>query len=67
MELKQTWITSKRNSNALNVCRVYGFKQSELPLGEYGLTPHYAISEYCGVDFGYENMIINALKRYCEK
>ena len=56
-----------RNSNGLNVCRVCGAKQLELPQGEDGLTPSYEICDCCGVEFGYEDMNINALKRYREK
>lgn len=50
------------NSNELNVCRVCGAKQLEPPWGNDGLTPSYEICDCCGVEFGYEDMNLNALK-----
>jgi len=67
MDLKQIWIILMHNSDEFNVCRVCGAKQPEPPWGDDGLTPSYEICDCCGVEFGYEDMNINALKRYREK
>ncbi len=51
-------------NNELYMCRVCGAEQLDLPWGEDGETPTYNICACCGVEFGYEDYTLIALKNY---
>ena len=48
-------------------CRICGLIQSDLPWGEDGKTPSFDICSCCGVEFGYQDATIYAIKRYRQK
>ena len=48
-------------------CRVCGFEQEDLPWGEDGNTPSFAICDCCGVEFGYEDTLLESVHTYREK
>ena len=45
-------------------CRVCGLYSEELPWGEDGKTPSYDFCYCCGVEFGYEDYIVETVKCY---
>lgn len=49
------------------VCRVCGAEQLDPPWGEDGQIPSYDICDCCGVEFGYEDMNLESIKRYRQK
>jgi hypothetical protein len=49
----------------LNVCRVCGLLQ-EFPWGETGQDPSHDICACCGVEFGYEDCLLIAIRSYRE-
>ncbi len=55
--------------NNLNVlaCRVCGNIQDDPPWGEDGKNPTYDICDCCGVEFGYGDCNIDAIKSFREK
>ena len=55
--------------NKLNklACRVCGKIQNDLPWGEDGHCPTYDICDCCGVEFGYQDCILTAIRSYREK
>lgn len=51
----------------IQYCRVCGLKYEEPPWGIDGKAPSFEICECCGVEFGYEDGTVTAVKRYREK
>ncbi len=48
-------------------CRVCGLRQPEPPWGESGGAPTYDICDCCGVEFGYEDMTAESVRRFRER
>jgi hypothetical protein len=48
-------------------CRICGLKYEEPPWGVDGKTPSFEICECCGVEFGYEDITVTAVKKYRKK
>lgn len=50
------------------VCRVCGYYDPDyleyFPWGENGCVPSYDICECCGVEFGYEDWILESIRHY---
>ncbi|MCH9634062.1 MAG: hypothetical protein S4CHLAM7_08000 [Chlamydiae bacterium] len=56
------------NSKTKNIfCRICGRLQSDPPWGEDGKTPSYDICDCCGVEFGYQDCIIEGIRKYRKK
>ena len=51
------------SSEAL-ACRVCGLRQAEPPWGSDGQAPSHEICDCCGVEFGYEDMRGESVRRY---
>ena len=66
MDTNRTWTTLMHN-NEFYVCRVCGAEQLDPPWGEDGQIPSYDICDCCGVEFGYEDMNLESIKRYRQK
>ena len=47
-------------------CRICGALQDEAPWGDDGVTPSFNICDCCGVEFGYEDCTLSAVKKYRE-
>lgn len=45
-------------------CRVCGLEQVDPPWGEDEKNPSFEICECCGVEFGYEDSLIQGVKKY---
>jgi hypothetical protein len=45
-------------------CRVCGLIQDDPPWGNDNNTPSFNICSCCGVEFGYEDATLNAIKNY---
>ncbi|WP_243464972.1 hypothetical protein [Photorhabdus temperata] len=67
MDIKQIWIILMRKNNRLYICRVCGAEQLDPPWGEDGNSPTFEICDCCGVEFGYEDATLAALKNYRSK
>lgn len=50
-------------NSELNACRVCGLEQN-FPWGESGQDPTHDICECCGVEFGYEDFTLKAVRNY---
>ena len=48
-------------------CRICGFLQLFPPWGDDGKTPLFEICDCCGVEFGYEDATIQAIKQYRDR
>ncbi|HFT8656195.1 MAG: hypothetical protein E7D37_04275 [Enterobacter cloacae] len=55
------------HNNEFYVCRVCGAEQLDPPWGEDSQIPNYDICDCCGVEFGYEDMNLESIKRYRQK
>lgn len=49
------------------LCKVCGLKQASLPWGADNKTPSFEICACCGVEFGYEDSTLIAIKKYREE
>lgn len=49
------------------LCRVCGLEQSEPPWGEDGRSPTYGFCPCCGVEFGYGDASLVAIRTHREK
>jgi hypothetical protein len=47
-----------------NFCTICGLDQGEPPWGENGQTPSFVICECCGVEFGYEDCLLEGIRKY---
>jgi hypothetical protein len=50
--------------NELAVCRICGLIQPDAPWGETGKDPSHDICPCCGVEFGYEDCLLSAIRKY---
>jgi hypothetical protein len=55
------------NNREIYTCRVCGLQQDDPPWGEDGNTPSFNICDCCGIEFGYEDATIVAIKKMREK
>lgn len=55
------------SEKVLSTCRVCGLVQPFFPWGEDGRTPTHDICSCCGVEFGYEDATLIAIKRHREE
>ena len=54
----------KTDNNASNQCRVCGFEYVDFfPWGLDGKTPSFEICDCCGIEFGYEDATLEAIKQ----
>jgi len=60
------WIISMHNEPTY-FCRVCGLDQLEPQYGESGNMPTFNICSCCGVEFGYQDTIISAVKAFRER
>lgn len=51
-------------NNDLQICRVCGLFQPDLPWGENGTDPTHDICDCCGIEFGYEDFTLVVIRRY---
>jgi hypothetical protein len=47
-----------------NFCTICGLDQGGSPWGEDGKTPSFVICECCGVEFGYEDCLLEGIRKY---
>jgi hypothetical protein len=47
-----------------NFCTICGLDQGEPPWGEDGRTPSFVICECCGVEFGYQDCLLEGIRKY---
>jgi hypothetical protein len=52
------------SNKELHICRICGLEQPFFPWGEDGQTPTYDICSCCGVEFGYEDATLVAVRNY---
>lgn len=50
------------NNNQNLYCRVCGYTQEDPPWGQDGICPKYEICDCCGVEFGYGDCSLKAIK-----
>ena len=55
------------HNEILNVCRVCGYRPEVPPWGLDGETPSWEICPSCGVEFGYEDVSAESVRRYRAK
>jgi len=55
-----------KNEN-LQICRICGLKQPDLPWGVDENTPTFDYCYCCGVEFGYQDSNIDAIRKYRTK
>lgn len=54
----------RNNQQPSLFCRICGLQQDDPPWGEDGNSPSFDICPCCGVEFGYEDCNLNAVKAY---
>lgn len=47
-----------------NFCRVCGLIQLDSPWGDDGKSPNFEICPCCGVEFGYEDCLVEGIKKF---
>ena len=53
--------------NDKNHCRVCGYLLEDPPWGDTGTNPSFEICPCCGVEFGYEDCTLDAIRAYRKK
>ena len=64
---EQTANTSMNNNQEYDFCRICGKKQDELIWGEDDQSPTFNICDCCGVEFGYEDSNLEAIRTFRRK
>ncbi|MBM3202167.1 MAG: hypothetical protein FJZ56_07160 [Chlamydiae bacterium] len=53
-----------KDNRSLYICRVCGFKHKEPIWGKEGNCPTYQICDCCGVEFGYQDCSLQAIREF---